>query len=158
MTRRSTSINRADVAGDRVFDPADLQTELLSSKRARLAQRRDQPVACERCGRTVRRKSRHQKFCSRRCRVSAHRAKTVAQPIKNRPRYPHTGDETKTSKIASNSSRLRKRFSGPTPHISGPQRVIDVEVYGGRTWQRVVSIDGVVCGVARLHKRISVLR
>jgi hypothetical protein len=35
--------------------------------------RRDAPVKCSACGRTVRRKSRQQRYCSDRCRVYAQR-------------------------------------------------------------------------------------
>jgi hypothetical protein len=54
----------------------------------RLALRRDAPVVCPGCGRSVRRKARQQVYCSTRCRKRAHRAETAVQPTKIVPRYP----------------------------------------------------------------------
>lgn len=119
----------------------------------RIEPRRDAPVTCDHCGRTVRRKSRQQRFCSRRCRVSAHRAKAAVEPMKIRPRCPRSGDETHPVKNASNSSRLRGQFSGSTARIFGPAHVIGAEVFGRRNWQRVVSSDGVAVEIAQLRPR-----
>jgi hypothetical protein len=133
--------------GDVEADHVRAQVESAGSK----LRQRDKQVTCVHCGRTARRKSRHQTFCSRRCRVSAHRARMAIQPMKISPRYPHSGDETQARKNASIYSRLRKRFSGSTPRIFGPLHVIEAEVYGGRDWRREVSPDGVVVDVAWLQ-------
>src|SRR5262249_16610532 len=98
------------------------------SKATRLAQRSDTPVICAHCSRSVRRKSRQQRFCARKCRVSAHREKTPVQPLKNQP------------------------HSRSTPRNLWA-RVIEVELYGGRDWQRVVSSDGVVSWMTWLRPR-----
>jgi hypothetical protein len=123
-----------------------------NSATTRLAHRRDQAVLCDHCGRKVRRKSRHQRFCSRRCRVSAHRAKTFVQAIKKRRRYPPTGDETNASNIVSNSKRVPQRFLGSSPHIRGPKHVIEDEVVAGRDWRQVTSADGIASFVSHLHE------
>jgi hypothetical protein len=122
-------------------DTADLQT--------RLALHRDQPVTCAHCGRIVKRKSRHQKFCSNRCRVSAHRA----EAIKIHQCYPSSGAETKATKIASNSNCLHEQFSRSTAHISGPAHVIKIEVLDRHKWHGSVSPDGVPHWIAYLRPR-----
>jgi hypothetical protein len=111
------------------------------------------PVTCGHCGRTVRRTARHQLYCSRRCRVSAHRAKSALQPTKIAPRYPRSGGETPPVKKARDSNHLRERFSGSTPQISGPRHVIGAEVFGDRTWRVMISPDGVTVEVSRLRAR-----
>jgi hypothetical protein len=145
-------LSAAQAAGLGTGGPADAQIEHSRSK-ARPAQRRDAPVTCAHCSRSVRRKSRQQRFCGRKCRVSAHRAKTAIRPLKIHSRYPHSGDETKVRKKAKDSNGLRDRFSRSTPRISGPASVIEAEVYAGRNWQRVVSSDGVEVEIAWLRPR-----
>ena len=137
---------------DRVVDTGDLHSPLLANEKNRLAPRRDQPVTCAHCGRMVRRKSRQQRFCGRRCRVSAHRAKLAVQPIKIDARYPRSGRETKPRKKANKSRQLRERLLRSTSRILAPADVIEIEVFGGLSWQRVVSSDGVVTEVAYLRK------
>lgn len=134
-------------------DVDKLESAPFFSERQAQARRRDEPVMCAHCQRTVRRKSRQQRFCSRRCRVSAHRAKAALEQIRIRPRYPHGLSETNARKKAGISNGLRERFSGSTPHIFGPARVIETEVYGGRNWRSVVSSDGVTVEIARLRPR-----
>ncbi len=116
--------------------------------KSRLAHRRDQPVTCAHCGRTFKRKSRHQKFCRDGCRVSAHRAEAT----KNQQSYPSSGAETKATKIASNSSGLHERFSGSRAHISGPAHVIKIELLDRYKWHPSVSPDGVRVLVARWRR------
>lgn len=116
--------------------------------KSRLAHRRDQPVTCPHCGRRAKRKSRHQKFCSNRCRVSAHRA----EAIKIDPRYPSSGAETKTTEITNNSNRVHERFSGSRAHMPGLAQVIKIELFDRYKWHPVVSPDGVRVLVARWRR------
>jgi hypothetical protein len=53
--------------------------------------RRDAPVKCAACGRTVKRKSRQQRYCSDRCRDYARRENNARTAIKN----PVVGSDTR---------------------------------------------------------------
>jgi hypothetical protein len=93
---RATSISRTHRYHDGKLgainaDVAKLEPAPSCGERQAQARRRDEPVTCAHCQRTVRRKSRQQRFCSLRRRVSAHRARTAVQPIKIRPRHPIAG-------------------------------------------------------------------
>ena len=60
------------------------------------AARRDTPVICLSCGRTVPRSARQQRYCSDRCRERGRdrSRKTAVEALKNAPRYPHSGAPT----------------------------------------------------------------
>jgi hypothetical protein len=129
--------------------------DVAEAAHSALARRRDEPVICAnpKCGRTVRRRSRHQRYCSSRCRVSAHRAKKAVEPTKIVARYPRSGHETRPPKKAQDFNGLQDRFSRSTLRISGPRHVIEVEVFGGRVWQALVGPDGIAVQLSRLRQR-----
>jgi hypothetical protein len=105
-----------------------------------LALRRDQPVTCATCGRTVKRKSRRQRCCSARCQNKArwrHRTTRMARSARctrNLPKNPNAASDLLGQK---SRSRLINN-------------AIQTEFFGGGKWERVVSPDGVVTDVTRL--------
>lgn len=98
-------------------NPRDKTGPTSAQKRVRLS------VTCGHCGRTVQRQARQQLYCSLRCRVSAHRAKSALQ------------------------------FWGSTLRISRPRYVIEAEVFGDRSWQFMTSPGGITVEVSRLSTR-----
>jgi hypothetical protein len=92
------------------------------------ASRRDTPVKCAMCGRSVTRRSRQQRYCSDRCRDFV--------------RCENNG------RTANGFNGLQAAKSGSSPRIYGPRRVIERELVAGRDWAPVVSPDGVICVVA----------
>jgi hypothetical protein len=149
-TARSAAADR-DAEQSKSID-GDKADAVLSQGKRRQA-RRDAPLKCAHCHRTVRRKSRHQRFCSRRCRVSAFRAKTTVHAPEKVPPYPPTGSRNAQDKKASNPNGLKRKISGSIPHILGPVHVIEAEVVAERDWRKVTSADGVDSFVAHLRKR-----
>ena len=107
------------------------------------AARRDAPVRCEACGRTVARRSRQQKYCSDRCRDFARRENNARTAFKNPVVGQDTGRVTNPPKKSNGFNGLHGANPGPTPRIYGPRRVIDVELFGGRDWHEESSPDGV---------------
>jgi hypothetical protein len=77
--------------------------------------RRDAPVKCSACGRTVRRKSRQQRYCSGRCRVYAQRENKARTAIKNPVVGQDSGSVTnppkKTAKTIACKGQNRGRAS-----------------------------------------------
>jgi hypothetical protein len=116
------------------------------------ARQRDEPVICGHCGRTVRRRSRQQLYCGRRCRVSAHRAKTVVQRAKMGPRYPTSRSETDPQKKNKKFSALQRAKMESSRRIIGPRPVLDIEVWD-RTWEPTVNSDGAAVDVSRIRAR-----
>jgi hypothetical protein len=105
---------------------------------------------CPVCERSVDRQSRQQQFCSPRCRSRAFREKT-------HPMTGCTGSVTDPPKISNENnilqwpkSRSSTRFKNG---ICGPRKVIDFELIAGRSWQEVVSSNGVKSYVSRLVQR-----
>ena len=120
------------------------------------AARRDAPVQCAVCGREVTRASRQQKFCSVRCRQQAHYEKLVAEGRFDPILGQDTALPTKPPKNSNGVNNLQAAKSASTPRIHGPRDVIEVELFAGRDWAAVVSLDGVICMVAsRLRRRRS---
>ena len=118
------------------------------------APRRDAPVRCEMCGRTVSRRSRQQRFCSDRCRDFARRENNARTAFKNPVVGQDTGKPTNPLKKTSDFNGLHGAKSGSSPRIHGPRRVVECELFAGLDWTAVVSPDGVVCMVApRLRRR-----
>jgi hypothetical protein len=118
------------------------------------AARRDAPVRCEACGRTVARRSRQQRFCSDRCRDSARRENNARTAFKNPVEGQDTGKPTNPPKKSNGFNGLQAAKSGSNPRIFGPRRVVECELIAGLDWTAVVSPDGVVCMVApRLRRR-----
>ena len=124
---------------------------LESSNNGRLsvpqAARRDEPVQCRACGRTVPRISRSQRFSSTRCRKRDFEKNGRTRVILA-DRYQDTRDHDAPSQKPNNFNGLQGAKSGSNPRIYGPRRVIEVELLAGRDWTPVVSPDGVVCMVA----------
>src|SRR5262245_16946510 len=112
--------------------------------------RRDAPVICPACGRIVRRKARQQRYCSTHCRKRAQRA---VEPLKILPHHHPSGGGTNPPKKFNGGNALQ----GPKSRSSLPREawrtIVEVEVFGGRAWEAVVSSDGVTCEVAPLRPR-----
>jgi hypothetical protein len=81
----------------------------------RLAARRDVPVVCPCCGRSVRRKARQQVYCSTRCRKRAHRSETAVQPTKIVPRHSPSGSGTTPKKRLTASMACKGQKRGRAP-------------------------------------------
>jgi hypothetical protein len=113
------------------------------------ATRRDAPVKCAMCGRTVTRRSRQQKYCSDRCRDFARRENNARTAIKNPVVVADTAEPTNPPKKSNGFNSLRAAKSGSTPAIYAPREVISRELFAGRDWREEVSPDGVVVQVAR---------
>src|SRR5262249_60950736 len=116
------------------------------------APRRDAPVRCEICGRTVVRRSRQQRFCSDRCRQFTLRENKARTAFKNPVLGQDTGRVTNPPKKSNGVNGLQAVNPGPTPPIYGPRWVIERELLGGRDWHEEISPDGVLTQVARLRK------
>lgn len=98
---------------------------------------RNEPVVCRTCGRTIKRASRHQRFCSDRCREKG-RERTRKAGIggyTRAPRHP--------LKKPNESNGLQSQKSGPSPAIYGPADAIRQECFGGQSGERQVTADGV---------------
>ena len=116
------------------------------------APRRDTPVICLSCGRTVARKARQQRYCSDRCRERGRdrSRKTAVEALKNAPRYPHSGAPTDPLKNINKHNGLQPREGGS----SIPRSLLhEIEVFSGRRWRSVISSDGVACEVSTLQPR-----
>jgi hypothetical protein len=117
-----------------------------TTDRKELATRRDEPVVCATCEKTIERRMRGQKYCSRKCRERGrercrkaflgHTACAPATPKKNR----------------TDSNALAAAQRRGSHEICGPAKVIESECYAGREWKSVVSPDGVKTLVARWRK------
>ena len=114
--------------------------------------RRDAPVVCARCGRSVPRQARQQKFCSAHCRELA----------KQRTRKAFLGQDTG---VPPNPLKNVNGFKSPPTPKSGSsivlrahRHVIEAEVFGGRAWRGIVSSSGVGCEVSTWRKRTLVGR
>jgi hypothetical protein len=109
--------------------------------------RRDTPVCCPACEHKVARRSRQQKFCSKRC----------AEKARQRSRKAVLGQDTRVPADPHKSSReinaLQVTKTVSTDGIIGPRKVIDAELVAGRNWEQVVSASGVVSYVSSLGRR-----
>src|SRR5262245_17164976 len=116
------------------------QLEALARQRTGLAVRRTDPVHCKACGRTIiGRSARHQRFCSTKCRKQDWGEKRCRKAGLARS----TGGATHLPKLSKQTNEVRAAKSGPNPPVSGPARIVETEVFGGRRWDRAVSDDGV---------------
>jgi hypothetical protein len=116
----------------------------------RLAVSRGAFVECP-CGRRVNRKSRHQRFCSHRCREKARRQEIGRTAIFSSGLGQDTGGVTNPPKKPNPNSTLQTAKARSSPRIYGPREVLAVEVLGGRVWEPKTSTDGVACLVSRLR-------
>jgi hypothetical protein len=108
-----------------------LTTTNAVGKRNRLA------VRCPTCGRSVKRRSHHQKYCSDRCRVYAHRENAVSQinartAIKNPAGYQHSGAVTCDAFLSSKLNELQASATGSSTPLN---------ILGGYRWPNAAGID-----------------
>jgi hypothetical protein len=108
---------------------------------------RDAPVVCPVCERRVARRMRGQRFCSKRCRQKANYAEKVARGDFSTLTIARP---TRPGKKQRSLNALEGGKTRSTARIIGPADVLTVEVFGGRSWQRQVSSDGIATEVARL--------
>ena len=99
--------------------------------------RRDSPVKCAACGRTVRRKSRQQRYCSDRCRKFASRENAASQinartAIKNRAGHQGGGPVTNPPFLSNKNNGLQLQKSGSS---------IPLNVLGGYRWPDAPKLD-----------------
>jgi hypothetical protein len=94
--------------------------------------RRDAPVKCSACGRTVRRKSRQQRYCSDRCRVYAQRENKARTAIKNPVVGQDSGSVTNPPKKSCENNSLQGAKSGSS---------IPFNILGGYRWPNSIGVD-----------------
>jgi hypothetical protein len=94
--------------------------------------RRDAPVKCSACGRTVRRKSRQQRHCSDRCRVYAQRENKARTAIKNPVVGQDSGSVTNPPKKNCENNSLQGAKSGSS---------IPLNLLGGYRWPDAPKLD-----------------
>jgi hypothetical protein len=99
--------------------------------------RRDAPVKCAACGRTVRRKSRQQRYCSDRCRVYAQRENARSQinartAIKHPVMGQDSGSVTNPPKKLCENNDLQGAKSGSS---------IPLNMLGGYRWPKATRIE-----------------
>jgi hypothetical protein len=94
--------------------------------------RRDAPVKCSACGRTVRRKSRQQRYCSDRCRVYAQRENKARTAIKNPVVGQDSGSVTNPPKKSCENNGLQGAKSGSS---------IPLNLLGGYRWPDAPKLD-----------------
>ena len=91
---------------------------------------------CQACGRSVKRKSRQQRFCSDRCRNYAHRNDPSqingCRAIKNASGYLDSGRVTNPLFLCNKNNGLQGRKSGSS---------IPLNVLGGYRWPNAVDVE-----------------
>ena len=118
-----------------------------------LASRRDAPVVCARCGRSVPRQARQQRFCSDRCRERNREGERGKQRSRKALLRGDTGAPRAPPKKANGFNVLSAPKSRSSIALQAPRHVIEAEIFGGRVWRSVVSSSGVVCEVGALRER-----
>jgi hypothetical protein len=119
-----------------------------------LATSRNAPVVCDGCGRKVQRRSRQQRYCSRRCRQRGNYSQKVARgDFSGRTIALPTNLIKKRHQI--NEVQRAKTLS--STRIIGPPQVIAIELFD-RLWESTVSPDGIVAEVSRLRPRALFVR
>jgi hypothetical protein len=125
----------------------------------RTALRRKDEITCRACGRTRRRRSHRQTYCTTRCRQRAHRKSALERSF--RPRYPNSPPATIAKKNTSTFNCFQGQKSGSSLsfwHGDDPfdarlwRKVLDIEVFNWE-WRAITSTDGVGCEVSRLRPR-----
>jgi hypothetical protein len=124
--------------------------------------RRDAPVRCPICERTVKRQSRQQIYCSPKCMRRANYARKVGSGELLGHDTALVPDPHKSANENNNLQRPKTesapRRGGPPRSISsrgigGPRHVIQVEIIDSRNWEEVTSSDGVRSYVSYIGKR-----
>jgi hypothetical protein len=109
----------------------------LDESNSRRNSHRDAPVRCAACGRTARRKSRQQKFCSDRCRQFALRENRARHlnargALKNPSGYQDGGRVTQPNFFTNKNNGLQGAKSGSS---------IPLNVLGGYRWPNAVGVE-----------------
>jgi hypothetical protein len=94
--------------------------------------RRDAPVKCVACGRTVSRKSRHQRYCSDRCRDYARRENKARTAIKNPVVGQDAAKPTNPHFLSNKNNGLQGAKSGSS---------IPLNVLGGYRWPNALGVE-----------------
>jgi hypothetical protein len=134
---------------------SDCKTERVShsaSAKQNQGGRAGKARCCEHCGEPLRPKrgGRPPKFCDAACRKAAFRSKQWENSAGSYE-GPQAGRNGENRPLVSNG--YKADFVGQTPSIVGPLIVIEREIISGRTWESVVSPDGVTCQLARYRTR-----
>jgi hypothetical protein len=94
------------------------------------------------------------RFCSPRCKQAAYRKRNAERLKAIQGTNTHTTVTRSVENIESvEEIRTKKKGLAPSSAIMGPARVLDAEVFGGRTWKHTVSSGGVPIEVSRLRRR-----
>jgi hypothetical protein len=126
----------------------------------RTALRRKDEITCPACGRTRRRRSHRQTYCTTRCRQHAHRQSALERSFRA-PRYPYGPPATIAQKNTSTFNGFQGQKSGSSPSFwhgdnafeaELRRKILNIEVFD-REWRPITSSDGVVCEVSRLQAR-----
>ncbi len=88
------------------------------------------------CGKSVARKMRGQRYCSKRCRQWGSREKLAAHSSKQSPRYPYSDDATTPHKSARNFNGLPRRKKGSSLYSNAPLNIL-----GGYRWSGAPKLD-----------------
>jgi hypothetical protein len=99
--------------------------------------RRDAPVVCPSCGRAVKRKSRQQTYCSRRCRQRAYWERCATAKIAAFVTHD-TGRSTQGLKSGSGIKYLQGRKSGPSILAKSP---LDLLGHSSWRWPDTLRLD-----------------
>jgi hypothetical protein len=98
--------------------------------------RRDAPVVCPGCHRSVRRKARQQTFCSRKCRQRAYWNKRALERISAFVTHD-TGHSTSPLKNSNENNSMQGRKSGSSKFANAP-----LDLLGGRwRWPGTARLD-----------------
>ena len=110
--------------------------------------RRDAPVKCAACGRTVKRKSRQQRYCSDRCRVYAQRENARSQinartAIRNPVVGHDSGSVTNPPKKSCQNNSLQGSKSGSSIplNVLGGYRWADAPKLDSKTLERILYVE-----------------
>ena len=102
----------------------------------RIVTNRFETFRCQACGRSVKRKSRQQRFCSDRCRNYAHRNDPSqingCRAIRNASGYLDSGRVTNPLFLRNKNNGLQGRKSGSS---------IPLNVLGGHHWPNAVGVE-----------------
>jgi hypothetical protein len=123
----------------------DAQASKPSSAHVQVS-RRDSPVLCPACERKVTRKSRQQKFCSKRC------AEKGRLRVRKFALGQDSGVPADPHKSANKNNDLQGAISRSSARIIGPAEVIQAVVIAGREWTEVTSAGGVKSFVCQLRR------
>jgi len=139
--RRGPEVRHQPLSWERTF--AVTYTLASPSNLARPVLRRDAPVICARCGRSVPRQARQQKYCSTHCRELA----------RERTRKAFLGQDTGAPANPPKNANGFKSLPAPESVSSLLHNAIETEIFGNRTGRQAVSSNGVACEVGTWRAR-----